>query len=191
MTPIEAYQLYTALWSHFTSTYDFQKYNGKLKYARAGYEKSKHKHQFNKLAKHPDPMGLVLSNLIFDTDIWVGRLFEEESKTIWQQWKKRQDSLSYEFSENVKVLVYSDFRVIHGQHPNLLHLYLRGKVCIETLVILDDLLNLGEYWNKRLNGDPVWDLVHLRIRKYKPFLSYDKEKMEKIFKKEYQTTEQP
>ncbi len=185
MTPVEAYELYTALWSHFNSSYDFVKYNGKLKYAKSGFEKHRSKYYFQKLSKHPDPKGLVLSNLIVSTDIYITGLFvDEESHTIWKEWKKRQDALSYEFSQAVKILVYDDFHCIHSQHPNLLHLYLRGRFSIENMVILDDLIEFSEYWNKELQ-DPIWEETYNKMKKYKPFLSYDKEKMLEIFKKEF------
>ncbi len=173
MNALEAYQLYTALWQHFTGTYDFIKYGGKLNVNAVikGYQRHRNKYYLEKLAKHPDPKGLIISNFLVCSDIYIVQMFDEQSQTIWKEWQKRQESLSYEFSQDLKDMVYTDFGVIHG--------HLRGRVSIETMVILNDLVGFSGYWNKHLD-DPIWEESYRIMTKYKPFLVYDKKKMEKI-----------
>ena len=35
-------------------------------------------------------------------------------------------------------------------------------------------------WNKKLQYDPIWDEIKLRVEKYTPFIKYDKDKTKKI-----------
>ena len=57
---------------------------------------------------------------------------------------------------------------------------MHGKVAIETLVILNDLLNFFPVWEKKIIDDIVWPELKNKCEKYKPFLFYDKNKMKNI-----------
>jgi hypothetical protein len=52
---------------------------------------------------------------------------------------------------------------------------------LETLVILDVILNYSSKFDKKLS-DPVWETVGLKIKKYKPFLNIDESKFKQILK---------
>jgi len=40
------------------------------------------------------------------------------------------------------------FKMIDNKHPILFRLYSRGKISLETMVILDDLVNYSDEWYK-------------------------------------------
>ena len=53
MSPFEAYKLYTAIKNHFTTeSYDYFKYNGKVRASEHTFETRKDKYMFYKLSKH-------------------------------------------------------------------------------------------------------------------------------------------
>ncbi len=53
--------------------------------------------------------------------------------------------------------------------------FLGGLVSLETLIILDELVNFGPYWNKQLEDDIIWiDLDNL-MNNYERFLTIDQE----------------
>ena len=61
-------------------------------------------------------------------------------------------------------------------------------IALETLIILNDLMNFFPMWEKEIYDDIVWPSFKKKCEKYKPFLSYDKEKFKLILKekiKEY------
>jgi hypothetical protein len=102
---------------------------------------------------------------------------------VYRDWKKRQESLTYTFKNYLKKLNYdldSNFRNEKYGHPHLLRLYLRGDVCIETMCILDMLVNYSTPWNKFLEKDLIWSDKYTIIKKYKPFLSINTDKMKAI-----------
>jgi len=93
MNSFDAYVMYIALKRHFSSSYDYVKYNGKVNVSVASLEKRRDKYSFTKLAKQPDPFGLAVANLFEDTSKWVGDLFDDESQRVYTSMKKRRETL--------------------------------------------------------------------------------------------------
>ena len=51
------------------------------------------------------------------------------------------------------------------------------------MVILEKIFPYLEYFDKELEGDILWPDTSRLIKKYKPFLKFDKEKYNEIFRK--------
>jgi hypothetical protein len=66
-----------------------------------------------------------------------------------------------------------------SRHPQILKEYLRDNISIETLVILDRILDFRKNWDKKLQ-DPVWETVSMRMKKYSPFLNIDVSRYKKV-----------
>jgi len=109
-----------------------------------------------------------------------------EGEGRYTSWKKRTQSMSYMFKEEVEK-IFSDnnfdamFSMDGSRHPDILKSYLRDDVSIETLVILDRILGFRKDWNNKLS-DPVWETVSMRMKKYSPFLNIDVPRYKKILK---------
>ena len=71
------------------------------------------------------------------------------------------------------------FEIKGHSHPEILKMYLQGNISIESMVILDMMLNYSKKFNKKLL-DPVWETVEMKIQKYKPFLNIDVDKFKNI-----------
>ena len=100
-------------------------------------------------------------------------------------WKKRVQSLSYTFKEEVNNL-FDDMKVdeifdCSSGHPPILKSYLGGDTSLETMVICDRILGYGKDFDQQLN-DPVWETVSRKIKKYSPFLNIDVPRYKKILK---------
>ena len=65
---------------------------------------------------------------------------------------------------------------VKGQHPYILKSYYRGTTSIETMVILDALYSYVQVFDAYLNDDLMWPDLSRIIKKYKPFLKFNKEK---------------
>lgn len=192
MTPFEAYKLFMALKMHFTQpSYDYFKYNGKTNANQESYNRRRDKFQFNKLAKHKDPEGFLVSNFADGNTKWIGDLFTEQSEAIYTDWLKRRQSMSYmvlqqldEIEDLKKSILSPD-----GQHPELLKMYRYNMISIETLCILNNLLSFFPYWDKILVDTVVWPSVRDRCLKYMPFIMYDKAKIKPVIKQMINTGE--
>lgn len=180
----EAYQLYVAIKNHFMTTYDFFKYNGKVKTQYTSFEVRRDKYFFNKLMKHSDPLGLLVSQFIDNPSVWIGDIVNPtQSESVYREWKKRQDSISYFYKENIKRLpnnIDQCLEVVSGQHPLLLKQYIGASIYPETVILLNYHYNFFPYWEKHIDDNVIWPSIMTKLYKYKPFVVYDKDVIKKI-----------
>jgi len=172
----EIYQQYSALKAHFNSNYDYHKYQGKSKFITPKtFEKCKDKGRFIWLAKNlSDPKNWLLANILADKT-WIGDFNDD----VYLKWMKKQQSLTYIFTSELNELnedLYSNFVKIEGQLPVILQLYFTKKISLETLIILLDIVDMLPYYERHLQDDVLWAPLEHRIKKYKPFLSYNRKK---------------
>lgn len=181
MTPLEVYKDYLALRNHFTSsTYDYFKYQGKSSGSASSFEKRKDKFFFEKIAKHRDPHNLMLSNFSKTPKVWARDIaYSEACEQTYLGWLKRMQSLPYTVRSDCSHLnehFDTNFIVEKNQHPNLLRVYCADLVSAETLCILIDLTGCMKHWDS-MQGDVIWDEVGLFVRKYTPFINYNRQKV--------------
>ena len=184
MTPFEVYRNYLALKNHFNNPkYDYFRYNGKGSASPESFSKRKDAMFFQKLAKHRDPHGLMLANFIKNPKLWIRDIaYSEEAEQNYLDWTKRMQSLTYLFKSDLSKLdtpFDSNLIVKDNNHPALLKLFLSETVQPETVCIIADLTGCLKHWDQELESDPVWDEMGLFIRKYTPFVKYDREKIKK------------
>ena len=115
--------------------------------------------------------------------LWIGEIIKEGDKNF-TQWKKKIQSLSYTFKEDVDVLfdrkLDEVFNCSKG-HPHILKSYLGGYTTLETLVICDRILGYVKNFDSKLK-DPVWETVSRRIKKYTPFLNINVPHYKKVLR---------
>lgn len=182
MSPFEAYQLYMAIKQHFTTNYDYFKYNGKTNVKRESFNDRNDVYLFAKLARHKDPKGLLVSNFIKNPKVWSRELVSSsECEQIYLNWLKRQQSLSHIIKSDLTALDENfNSNFIINQQPKLLRLYMANKIQPETLCVLVKMVDCLGYWDKQMEGDIIWDEYKKFILKYTPFIEYDREKIKKI-----------
>ena len=188
----EVYRYFLAVKQHFTTNYDYFKYNGKTSTNVTAFENRTNNFHFYKLSKHNDAKNYILANLLENPNVWIGDIVNDDKcERIYLDWKKRQQSLSYIFKSDLNKLD-EDFNnnlvSPDGQHPPLLKLYLRGEICLETLVIIANVTKVFSYWDKVLLDKIVYPDINRKCKKYFPFLEYDKMKMKKILLDNFKQT---
>jgi len=190
-TGFEAFALYNALKTHFTSSsYDFFKYNGKTNVSKDSFMKNKAKYQFYKLSRKyslEQLRNFFLANFIYGDSTWVGEMLGPEGDKAYSKWQKTNQSLTYVFENDIIRLVGNDapdqmLIVNDGQHPKLLREVMSGTIAIETMVILNDIMNFFPMWNRKISDDIIWPNWRLKCEKYAPFVTYDKVKFKNILK---------
>ena len=191
MMPFDAYKSYLSLKNHFTKEkYDYHKYCGKSRATVQSFYKRKDRFWFEKLARNKDDKEVVeffVSNFITCTDpskLWIGEMIRE-GEGRYTAWKKRNQSLSYVFKEELEyILANQNLDTVFAKkngHPIILKKYLGGEISIETMVILDKILDFRKNFDAKLD-DPVWQTVSLRMKKYSPFLNIDVFRYKRIMK---------
>lgn len=192
LTPFQAYSAYLGLKMHFTQSYDWFKYYGRVNAKEQTFETRRDRYSFVKLAGKKDPIGMIVANLLANTNAWVGEINSPEGDTIYLAWKKRQESLIYSFKEDLKKIsknydedgeltVDKLLIVPKGEYPILLDALVSNQCNIETVVLVNTLFNFTKYWDSEIIDPVLWAENKRIIQKYKPFLEYDKEEVKEAF----------
>lgn len=189
-----AYKLYLAVKNHFTTNYDFFKYNGKVNAKEDSFLKRRDKFFFAKLQRkynNDQLRDLFVSNFADGEDFWIGNVLTQKAESVYTEWKARQMKLSYILEQDLKFLLdyynernldFNSLFVMENGHPILLQCVLRNDIYVETMIIVDRVLNYSRRWNKVLD-DPVWTEFKKRMDKYSPFVLFEAEKGKKILRK--------
>ena len=179
MEPIDVYLMYCAMKAHFgRGNYDFVTYKGKTRIKRDTFYKRKDRSFFVKLSRkyktEQEIQNYFVSNFIKDKKGYIANFNDEN----YESWKLKRQGFFDLFEVEMKPLVeaFEDlFTVTNGQHPKLMREFLGGRVSLETVIILDELVNFGPDWNKQLEDDIIWiDLDNL-MNNYERFLTIDQE----------------
>lgn len=178
----KGYALFVSLKKHFESDYDYFRYNGKIKMPVT----ISSPYSYQKLANMKDPQGVVVANII-DRDIkWIQDVTtSDESQQTYLLWMKRQNSLTYNFKtdlENLDENFDKNFVCENGEAPKIFTLMKRGKITKETFSILAELTNAWGYWNKTCSDGIIFKPTVFKLKKYTPFIKYDKAAMKNLVK---------
>jgi hypothetical protein len=193
-----AFAMFNALKLHFTTdSYDYIRYHGKSNVTADNFANRKDKYQFYKLSRKyrlEDLKNFYVSNLLEKDVNWIGDINNLEGEETYKKWQKRTQSLTYRFEQDIigllndtqspnEMLVVTD-----GQYPILLKEVMHSNIAVETLVILNDIMNFFPMWDKKIADTIVWPSMRRKFVKYTPFIDYDKSKFTAILKeclKEY------
>jgi len=174
---------YLALKRHFTTTtYDYHKFNGKIRCGLDSFKKRRDVEVFYRLSKESDSHNMLLSNFVEKPKFWVGKILDAESKDIYNDWKRRTQSFEYLFSLDLNKLddnFQNNFYIRQGENPLLLDLYMRKQIMIETVAVLLKTTNTLEYWKTNIS-DKIIALDKINhIGNYIPFVKYNEKNIEK------------
>ena len=184
MNEFQAYKEYIALKLHFTSDYDYFRYNGKTSVTPKSFNERKDKFHFKRLAKKYDDSTIIeyfIANII-DNKQWIGNM----DIATYSQWQAKIQSIEYVFSNDVEKLLtnVTEFDIIFnsdkGNHPKLIKAYLGKKISLETLVIFEKLLDFRKTFNKEITDQIIWPKVNMLIEKYEPFVDANMSRCRKI-----------
>lgn len=180
MEAFDAYRMYLGLKLHFNTDYDYIRYGGKTSASKASFINRRDRHFFARVARKygESTQDYFISNFVASPKGWLG----DFNETNYNTWLKHKQSLTYNFIQDMSVVFMQveDFNSIfscqNGQHPLLLKNFLAKRISLETMVILQGLLNYVKQFDKELKDDLVWPDNRRLIVKYGAFLNYDKEK---------------
>ena len=199
MEPFEAYKIYQSIKLHFDSdTYDAVKYNYKTSAKAQSFFKRKDKYYFAKLAKKyskkHELTEFLVANFTQGTK-WVGDLIDDDAEKAFTQWQKRKQSLSYEFTKDLRYLrAWCDenggsfdyiLQVHDGQHPIVVAMLTRSEISLETVVILNKLTGFLDAADRKISEPILWPDIFKRLKKTEPFVEVDLNKMKSAVVKEF------
>ena len=191
MNGYDLYCTYQAIKLHFNSeNYNFFHYDGKTRVSVDAFQKRRDKFLFHRLARKyrdDEMVPFLVANFVHSDDNWTKSLLEEEAESTYREWKRKTDSMSKIYVEDLEKIASKDnfnelFKVEDGQFPKLLTAFLQNDVTIETMVILNNIFDFIRIWDKKISDDIIYPKVSRKIRKYGSFLNVNVDKYKALTK---------
>jgi len=192
MTAFECFKTYVAIKNHFTKdNYDYHKYVGKTKVNLQSFYKRKDRFWFEKLSRNKSDkeiLNFFISNFVSSENsqsLWIGNIIKN-GELIYNNWEEKIKSLSHIFKQEIEdnfcLENFDEMFLIEGnKHPKILKKYFKKSISIETLIIIDKILNYKKKFDKNID-DPIWKMTSNLICKYSPFLNINIFEYKKILK---------
>lgn len=205
MDEFDAFKIYIAMKSHFQGEYDYVKYKGKQKVSNDAFQRRDDKKTFEELSRRFNKKELEEFLLAAFLDVtsggslalarnefmWSGKLLDDETFDTHKEWKKRIQSLSYIFENDVKELLTKAvdldlnfakiFKSVHGEYPLIMKMESRGEISLETLIVFDKMFGFVDKVN--INETTYWPLYKFKCQKYSAFLDINIDYYKDILKK--------
>jgi hypothetical protein len=194
----DLYCTYQAIKLHFSSeTYNFFQYDGKTRVSIDAFQKRRDKFLFHRLARKyrdEEMVPFLVSNFVHSDGNWTKSLLEEEAEETYRDWKRRTDSMSKIYTEDLQKIATKDnfndlFKVEDGQFPKLLVLFMQNEVTMETMVILNNIFDFIRIWDKKISDDIIYPKISRKVRKYGAFLNVNVDKYKLLTKQTLLATE--
>lgn len=190
LTPYQVYQKYVSLKLHFTNpTYDYVKFNGKIKSQLSSFETRRDKFYFDKLSKKKDIETYLISNFHKDPQTWIGDIVDRGEQN-YIEWIKKQQSLKYTFEKDLDNLnpdLKENFK-LQDQYPYLLNLFLKKKINKESIIIFDKVTDCFEHWKKIVKEDVLFPEIIHNLKKTGVFISIDVVQYKRLIKEYFVNT---
>ena len=178
MQPIDVYLMYCAMKAHFGKTnYNFFKYGGKSRVPINSFFKRKDRYFFVKLSKkyktENEIRNYFIANFMMEQRGYVANFNDEN----YEKWQNRQNNFHDIFTSEIQPMIQdfnSLFEIKKSEHPKLMKEYLGKRISLETLIILDELVEYSKKWNEHLKDDILWPDLKKLMNNYKWFLTFDK-----------------
>ena len=122
------------------------------------------------------------SQIKIKTSNYFTDLTSEENRIIVLKGTERPNSGIYNnhFKKGIYICKACNnplFESKDGHHPILLKEYLGKRISLETMIVLDDLVEFSKRWDKELEWDDfVWPDVKKLMENYKGFLTINTNK---------------
>ena len=180
MRAVDVYLMYCALKAHFSGDYDYHKFSGQTRIKRDSFYKRKDRFFFVKTSykykQDNEVLDYFVANFIKDREGYIANFNEKN----YEEWLDKRKIFYDVFSQELQPFVKEFnplFESKDGQHPLLLKEYLGKRISLETMIILDTLVEFGKRWDEELEWDDfVWPDVKKLMNNYKGFLTINPDK---------------
>jgi len=194
MTGFKAFRYYLALKLHFNSDkYNVFENKGNIKYSYENFNSRNDKHIFEKLGRKFDTdkelIQFLVANFAYGHDNMIFAI--EEANEYYLEWQKRKQSITRIFKDDLNTIelesqknALSLDQIINftlNEYPSIIKLYLGKKIAIESVSILNDLLDFIPKWKQNQSGMLILESDIRRIEKVKGFVKYEQERIKPIF----------
>lgn len=194
MDGFKAYKYYIAVKLHYTKdSFDVFKNRGNLKGTREAFNARNDRMMFDKLArKYPVDKDLIqyyVANFAYGNDAAVYSFDDAESNLL--EWNRRKQSITKIFQDDCNKIILDACKnkiksgavlnLTNKGYCSILKLFLGNQITLETIRIIDDMLPVLHSWKQNESMLLLWENEIRRIEKSKGFVTYDRDKIVKVF----------
>jgi hypothetical protein len=186
MEPFEVFKVYLALKLHFTTkAYDITQTKGAVRAKKETFLKRKDLTSIRKLArdfKRSEIIDILVANFV-SGDKWGG-IFDAELLETHKKWLTTKKKMLYNFDTDLDNILLrmekNDLQSVlyDGTHPLIFKMFMGRDINLETLVMIEKLRPYTDLYY----DDFVLEETCLLVKKYKPFVRFDKEAIESKYK---------
>ena len=194
----EVFKIWLAVKLHFTNkNYDYFQYGGKVNCKLETFTKRNDRYFFHKLSKKYDAdqaLDFFVANFLVSDKAWIGNLAKQDGTDNYVSHRAYKDSFSYNFRSECRIIrdtldnnniKFDDlFLVDRGQHPPFFKLLSSKRISYQTFCVFENFLDFIKKWDKEIVEGVVWPVFSKRIKKYLPFIRYNRTQMKLIIKEE-------
>jgi hypothetical protein len=199
-TTFSAWVVYQGIYAHFTRDYDYFKFNGKgnwnsIDSMERSFAKQEINGNFSMQRKIFQDIGKEFTNkeaviYFYLSQFTNGVMYPTHfDSDFYDEYIERMNNFDFTIKKDImEIKRYLDkfeadfddiFKVVGINHPIILKMGLSNTISLETVVVLDMILNFVSNIDQCLD-DPLWDDYSILIKNYKPFLEVDINKQKKI-----------
>ena len=181
----ETYQLYLALQRHFTSNYDFHKYNGKVSASVDSYSKRPDLFAFEKLSKiipEDERVDFLLSHFLENPKEYIRNmskpkheLYKSLLKNLPKTYENDLNILNYEGMFTSLKCVETDILLIHKNA-------ISKSITLESILILDSIFPFIDKHSKTCKVPFVFPQHIEKLKNYRPFFIKKIEEKKDLFR---------
>ena len=194
----EVFKIWLAVKLHFTTkTYDYFQYGGKVNCKLETFTKRNDRYFFHELSKKYDAdqaLDFFVANFLVSDKARIGNLAKQDGPDNYVSHRAYKDSFSYNFRSECRIIrdtldnnniKFDDlFLVDRGQHPPFFKLLSSKRISYQTFCVFENFLDFIKKWDKEIVEGVVWPVFSKRIKKYLPFIRYNRTQMKLIIKEE-------
>jgi len=180
----DAFEVYMAIRLHFTTDYDFFRYNGKTRVTEQSWLSRSDKFFFKKIKRDygSDLVNFFVSNYMDGQELWSKELIGKRARRNYEEFtldghytifKRDCERLSEAYGHITKLLEYEE-----GAHPILMKEYITERVHPITMIILESFIHYSKTfpWD-----DKQWIDIVTYLKNLKPFIKFDYEKCSELY----------
>lgn len=168
----QTYCLYLALQRHFSTDYDYFKYNGKVNVSTDAYQKRNDLFAFEKLSKivpKKDHVDFFVAHFIENPKEWIKNMGKEGLDTYRAKYKnlpiKFRNDLEY-----IKAVGPANMIAVESDIPLIHKKVFESEIALETVILLDSIFPFITKHSEQVTVPFVWPEHLKKLNKYKPFV---------------------
>ena len=167
----EVYMMYLALQRHFTTDYDYFKYNGKVRGSKESYQKRNDMWSFEKICKiipENNRLDFMVANFLENPQCWVKNMDISHYNTYIER-HKNITSIFKQDLERIKQEGPAKVMQVTQSYPKIYDMYIKKDITLETLVILNRIFPFVDKHVEQVQVPFVFPDIVKKIKNYEQF----------------------